>query len=92
MQFNLLAEGLSSPPHVTPPIKVKDQQTSAYGGFSSVPNADVVFDWAQRKLRLVQEVLRYLPDLLCVEECDHFGDFLQPALRNVATPTGPVDP
>ncbi len=90
MQFNLLAEGLSSPPHVTPPIKVKDQQTSAYGGFSSVPNADVVFDWAQRKLRLVQEVLRYLPDLLCVEECDHFGDFLQPALRNVATPNGPV--
>ena len=69
MQFNLLAEGLSSPPHAKPPFAVKEQQISAYGGFDSVPNADTVFNWSQRKLRLLQEILRYTPDLLAVEEC-----------------------
>ena len=81
MQFNLLAEGLSSPPHVKPPFAAKTQ--SAYGGFSAVPEPDVIFDWKVRKLRLLEEVLRYTPDVLVVEECDHFDDMLLPALRRV---------
>ena len=81
MQFNLLAEGLSSPPHVKPPFEAKTQ--SAYGGFSEVPDPDVIFDWKVRKLRLLEEVLRYTPDVLVVEECDHFDDVLLPALRRV---------
>jgi endonuclease/exonuclease/phosphatase family metal-dependent hydrolase len=81
MQFNLLAEGLSSPPHVKPPFAAKTQ--SAYGGLSAVPDPEVNFDWKVRKLRLLEEVLRYTPDVLVVEECDHFDDFLLPALRRV---------
>ena len=81
MQFNLLAEGLSSGPHVEPPFGRAGVKPSGYGGFDAVARPEVVFDWSKRKLRLVEEILRFLPDVLTVQECDHFADFLLPALR-----------
>lgn len=81
MQFNLLAEGLSSGPRVKPPFMREGTKQSDYGGFDAVAQPEVVFDWNKRKLRLVEEILRFLPDVLTVQECDHFSDFLLPALR-----------
>ena len=81
MQFNLLAEGLSSGPGVEPPFGRAGVKPSSFGGFDAVAQPEVVFDWRKRKLRLVEEILRFLPDVLTVQECDHFADFLLPALR-----------
>merc|ERR1740139_681154 len=79
MQFNLLAEGLSSGPDATPPFAA--MKRSDYGGFDSVVRRERVFAWDTRKLRLLEEILRYAPDVLTVQECDHFDDLLLPALR-----------
>ena len=79
MQFNLLAEGLSSGPDATPPFAAA--RRSEYGGFDSVARPELALAWETRKLRLLEEILRYAPDVLTVQECDHFEDLLLPALR-----------
>ena len=79
MQFNLLAEGLSSGPDATPPFEAVWR--SDYGGFDSVAQPELALAWDTRKLRLLEEILRYAPDVLTVQECDHFDDLLLPALR-----------
>jgi nocturnin len=61
----MLARGLSSAPR--------------FGGFTKTPRACLDFH-AYRKLRVLEEVLRFAPDVVAVEECDHFRDFLQPAM------------
>ena len=66
MQFNILAEGLSAPPK--------------YGGFVFSPKE--CLEWGFRKFRVVEEIIKYDPDVLCLEEVDHFDDFLLPALKN----------
>lgn len=65
LQFNMLARGLSSGPR--------------FGGFTKTPRACLDFH-AYRKLRVLEEMLRFGPDVVAVEECDHFHDFLQPAM------------
>ena len=79
MQFNLLAEGLSSGPDAAPPFPALLR--SDHGGFDAVVQKEVALKWKLRKLRLLEEVLRYMPDLLTVQECDHFDDLLLPGLR-----------
>ena len=79
MQFNLLAEGLSSGPDAAPPFAAV--RRSDYGGFDSVAQPELALAWDTRKLRLLEEILRYAPDVLTVQECDHFDDLLLPALR-----------
>lgn len=79
MQFNLLAEGLSSGPDAAPPFVAV--RRSEYGGFDSVARPELALAWDTRKLRLLEEILRYAPDVLTVQECDHFDDLLLPALR-----------
>lgn len=85
MQFNLLAQGLSAPPGGPTPyatdLKGRPYTESAFGGFSAVPHPEHVFDFdAWRRWRLLEEILRCEPDLVCVEELDRFDDFFAPAL------------
>ena len=56
LQFNLLAEGLSSGPNVQAPFEFK--KASGFGGFDAVQHPEVCMDWDLRKWRLVEEMLR----------------------------------
>lgn len=56
LQFNLLAEGLSSGPDVPAPFEFK--KASGFGGFDAVEHPEVCMDWNLRKWRLVEEMLR----------------------------------
>lgn len=78
MQFNMLAEGLSSGPEACPPFPA--QKLGNYGGFDAVPNPSEVFRFADRRMRLLAEILSVEPDLLGLEEVDHFEDWFAPAL------------
>lgn len=81
MQFNVLAEGLCADPHVTPPFQ--NNLPSAFGCFNEVPNPREVLAFSNRKWRIVEEVLRYTPSIIAMQEVDHFGDFFEPVLRCV---------
>ena len=65
LQFNLLARGLSSPPK--------------NGGFVASPVASLDFD-NYRKYRLLEEILRFDPDIVTLEEMDQYDDFFQPLM------------
>ena len=66
LQFNLLARGLSSPP--------------ANGGFVLTPAASLNFD-GYRRYRLLEEILRFQPDIVTLEELDQYDDFFEPLMN-----------
>jgi nocturnin len=78
MQFNVLAEGLSSSPTAQTPFPA--QKAGNFGGFDLDEASAVCLHWENRKWRLLEEVLRWAPDVVALEEVDHFSDFLEPAL------------
>merc|ERR1712142_114562 len=41
-----------------------------------------VLDWSSRKWRILQEIMRYNPDIICLQEVDHFK-FIEKALRSI---------
>lgn len=67
MQFNILAQGLSSAPQ--------------FGGFVKTPRESLDWD-GFRKFRVLDEVLRFEPDVVAMEEVDHFDDFFLPAMKH----------
>lgn len=88
MQFNLLAEGLSAHPSNIPPFPTCPEgnpiSPSECGGFDITADSPTIFDFERyRKWRLLEEITRVEPDLLAVEECDHFADFLEPAMTSL---------
>lgn len=84
MQFNLLAEGLSAPPeNESIPFPDLKRKEGDYGGFDIDEDCHLVFDFKIRQWRLLEEILRSLPDVLAVEECDHFDDFFFPILQSL---------
>lgn len=64
-QFNVLADGLSG---LRPDL----------GGFSRV-GRDVLM-WENRKWKILDELLRFKPDVITLQECDHYDDFFLPEL------------
>jgi mRNA deadenylase 3'-5' endonuclease subunit Ccr4 len=88
MQFNLLAEGLSSHPSNTPifddGLNGSPIDQSDCGGFDTDETAAILFDFENyRKWRLVEEILRIAPDFIALEECDHYDDFFYPILHSL---------
>lgn len=79
MQFNMLAEGLSASPDIKPPFQ--SSKPSSWGGLDSVRSREVCLSWKLRRWRLLEEILRHDPDVLSLEELDHFSDFFEPALK-----------
>lgn len=69
MQFNLLAEGLSSKP--------------AYGGFDQILDPEICLNFETRRWRLLEEIMRMGPDLLAIEEVDHYASFFEPVLAKL---------
>ena len=53
LQFNLLAEGLSSGPPAVPPFD-DASKTGTFGGFDAVPAPEVCLDFNLRKWRYVR--------------------------------------
>ena len=90
MQFNILAEGLSAHPDNTPPFQEDTRgepiKASTCGGFDYDPSSsgEKVFDFhGYRKWRLIEEILLVNPDVLALEEIDHFFDFFEPLLSSL---------
>lgn len=89
VQFNTLAEGLSSGSMANPPfLQSNPKDVAEYGGFSSVPHPETVFDFNQRKWRLLEVLLQgsekgnHAPfDLIALEEVDRYYGFFAPVLR-----------
>lgn len=81
MQFNMLARGLSSGPNQKPLYPENTTKESSYGGFGEVPYPEVCLDWDFRKFRLLEEMIRNDPDIITVQEVDHYNDFFKPALE-----------
>lgn len=48
------------------------------GGFTAVPAECLC--WDRRKYRLVHEILRSAADIVCLEELDHYEDWLNPIM------------
>ncbi|RYG59881.1 hypothetical protein EON64_19780 [archaeon] len=67
LQFNILADGLSG---------LRDD----LGAFSRADNSFLT--WSYRKTRLLHEIVQYNPDIITLQECDHFYDFFSPELQN----------
>ncbi|EDO34680.1 predicted protein [Nematostella vectensis] len=67
MQWNVLADGLSG--------------SSPTSNFIKCPSE--ALSWSTRKQRLIQGILTYEPDIICLEEVDHFYDFFKPSLDEV---------
>lgn len=57
-------------------------QALCHGSDNFVLCPKEALDWENRKIRVLEELLQYSPDILCLEEVDKF-DFLQTNLRKV---------
>ena len=66
LQFNMLADGLSG---------LRDD----LGAFSRAQKDDV--SWDNRKNKIMYEILQYDPDIVTLQECDHYYDFVLPELE-----------
>uniref|UniRef100_A0A672JUT3 Nocturnin n=1 Tax=Sinocyclocheilus grahami TaxID=75366 RepID=A0A672JUT3_SINGR len=40
-------------------------------------------NWAERKYLILQEILTYRPDIICLQEVDHYFDMFQPVLASL---------
>lgn len=69
VQFNVLADGLSG-------------RDTKLGGFDSAPKDSL--KWEARRERLLEEIFRHHgpePDVIALEEVDHFDDWFRPQLQ-----------
>ena len=69
VQFNVLADGLSG-------------RDTKLGGFDSAPKDSL--KWEARRERLLEEIFRHhgrVPDVIALEEVDHFDDWFRPQLQ-----------
>lgn len=67
MQWNTLADALSS--------------SSPTENFIKCPA--VALEWSNRKLRSLQEILTFDPDVIALQEVDHFEDYYLPSLKEL---------
>jgi mRNA deadenylase 3'-5' endonuclease subunit Ccr4 len=93
MQFNTLAEGLSSAPDAKKPFPAdsdelaeKESTKFGFGGFAQTPFKETVLDFALRRWRLLEVMLTTYHsksrfDILAMEEVDRHWGFFQPLLQ-----------
>lgn len=68
LQFNALADGLSG-------------SRADLGDFSRTSAA--ALDWQTRKSKLLHEITQYQPDIITMQEVDHYHDFFLPELASL---------
>lgn len=87
LQFNMLAQGLSvGPPSQVPPpfdpsFNRVDSAKTLYGGFTTIPNPEIVLDFDLRQWRLMEVLLEDDFDILTIEEIDRFYGFFEPLMK-----------
>jgi mRNA deadenylase 3'-5' endonuclease subunit Ccr4 len=69
MQFNVLADGLCG------------RMSFPHGGFTQLLPEEA--DWKNRKNRLLEEIATHAPDILTLQEVDHFDDWFVPQLARM---------
>jgi len=78
-QYNMLAEGLSSSErerrHLGQP-----KTLNQFGGLNAVKYPDITLGFENRKWLLLEELLDGHPDVVTVQECDHYHSFFQPIM------------
>ena len=57
-------------------------QTLGTKGDNFVSCPSEALSWAVRRWRILEELVRHQPDIICLQEVDHFS-FLAPALASV---------
>lgn len=84
LQFNTLAEGLSSGPNAPRPFPLDaetgDSIKNAYGGFTEIPHPEVVLDFQLRRWRIMEVLLEHSPDIMGLQEVDRYHGFFAPIL------------
>ena len=68
MEFNIMADGLSA-------------LDKRYGDFSRVSVSGLA--WDVRKKQLIHEISQYRPDVVTLQECDHYYDFFLPEMNKI---------
>lgn len=91
MQFNALAEGLSSGPSVKTPFPCDPaiaSEKNCFGGFTEIKHPEIALDYNLRRWRLLEVMLgsesnkaNPLFDLIAMEEVDRYRGFFSPALK-----------
>ncbi|GMI48527.1 hypothetical protein TrCOL_g5179 [Triparma columacea] len=81
LQFNILAEGLSSVASKSPPLPFN--KPSAGGGFDALSDPSSILDYSKRRVRIIEEIIRCSPSLLSLQECDHYHSFFSPVLSKL---------
>lgn len=66
LQFNVLADGLSG---------LREDK----GSFANTDPK--LLDWESRKYKLLGEIIQYSPDIVTMQEVDHYNDFFLPELQ-----------
>jgi len=93
MQFNALAEGLSSGPSVKTPFPCdstdKNKEKNCFGGFTEIQHPEVALDFNLRRWRLLEVMLGSQSekdnppfDLIAMEEVDRYRGFFAPVLKH----------
>lgn len=93
MQFNTLAEGLSSGPCVKTPFPCdpgtdKDSEKNCFGGFTEIEEPEIALDFNLRRWRLLEVMLGSQSeqndppyDIFAMEEVDRYRGFFAPVLK-----------
>jgi hypothetical protein len=91
LQFNALAEGLSSSPSAKTPFAVAEdlREPQGFGGFTSILEPSIALDFSKRRWRLMEVILgggiqdfeKGSFDIIAMEEIDRFRGFFAPTLR-----------
>jgi mRNA deadenylase 3'-5' endonuclease subunit Ccr4 len=95
MQFNALAEGLSSGPALKKPFQINSSEghgqseKQLYGGFNEIPVPSVSLDFGLRRWRLLEVILGTKVsanstsscDLIALQEIDRYRGFFAPIMR-----------
>jgi mRNA deadenylase 3'-5' endonuclease subunit Ccr4 len=95
MQFNTLAEGLSSGPTSKTPFPCdytnKDDEKNCFGGFTEIKHPEIALDFNLRRWRLLEVILGSSSrekgndppfDLIAMEEVDRYRGFFAPVLNH----------
>ncbi|KAJ8269477.1 hypothetical protein COCON_G00120840 [Conger conger] len=73
--------------HLSPPIRVMQwnilAQALGEGTDNFVECPPDALNWAERKYLILEEILTYRPDILCLQEVDHYFDTFQPVLHSL---------
>ncbi len=65
-------------------LQISSISALAYGppdNFTSVPSACLL--WNTRKERIVEQILSHNPDIICLQEVDHYEDFFLPLFNDL---------